>query len=97
MKKAIAGIAIGTLAALLVAFLPIEAVAIQIAQKVIEGATGIYATYQTSKSLYCLETVYKHKYLGISYAKKVNQKFYYDSELTAMVPGGEKTIYGFWS
>ena len=96
LEKTIGTIAVGTLAAIIIVFLPISGAATAVASSIINGVTAGFAAYYSSKTIYCYETIYKNKYLGINYAKMVNQKFYYDSDLTDEVPNSEKTIYGSW-
>ena len=96
LEKTIGTIAVGTLAAIIIVFLPISGAATAVASSIINGVTAGFAAYYSSKTIYCYETIYKKKYLGINYAKMVNQKFYYDSDLTDEVPNSEKTIYGSW-
>lgn len=81
---------------LLFIFLPIPGLAQAVASSIISGVTSGYGAYASAKQLYCYETVYKNNYLGISYAKMINQKYYYDSDLEDMVPNSEKNIFGSW-
>lgn len=96
LEKEIGSIAIGTLAIIIAVVLPIPAVASQVAASIIASVEASFVAYYGSKMIYCKETIYKNKYIGISYAKMVNQKYYYDSGLTDEVPNSEKTIYGSW-
>ena len=96
LKQTLGTIAVATLATIIVGILPISKIASVVAGSVIGGLGSGFAAYFSSTTLYCKETIYKNKYIGISYDKKVHQKYYYDSELTDAVPDSEKTLYASW-
>lgn len=96
LEKTLGALTVGSLAAVIVLFLPIPTLAKEIADIAISYATGVLTAYLSSKSLYCLERTYKNKYIGLSYAKMVKQEYYYDSDCTDAVPNSNKTIYGSW-
>lgn len=97
LERTLAVIGVGTLAAILLLFLPLKPITLAVADKIIAGLTAGFSVYASSKHLYSVEDTYAHKYISLSYAKMIDYTYFYDEDLTDEAPDSAKTLYGSWA
>lgn len=87
---------LSTFISIIIMIVPINELSRQLAQTILDFVTTVAVQYLSSKHLYYIQKTYPHRYLGLSYAKKVNLRFFLDSERTYEIPNTESTTYGSW-
>lgn len=95
LEKTIKATTLSTMTSIVLVLLPVPSVAKEVANCIITGITGAYVAYQSSKHIYCLEMVRKHKY-NPSFQKMVECTYFYGDDMNDTVPGSNKTLFGWW-
>lgn len=96
LEAAYAVSTVATLAGIIVTFLPINYLAQQAAVVTIDFVSGLATGYLYNNHLYYHEVTYRHAYLGLSYAKKLDISLNLERDLSKPIPWADYTIYGSW-
>lgn len=85
------------LAVIIEFFLPAPAIVRGIAAAILRAISDELEEYADITVLYSIETTYQHKYLGLSYAKKMNYRYSCNQQFTAEPAGSNTTVYCYWA